>query len=199
MSIENGCLISLDGSVLHWHSPVGRSSVYLPDSRNLWDIIWENRNNLYGFAHSHPGSGVGLGPSWEDITTFSAIEIGLGKRLVWPIINRDHVVLVKYSGPKKYHYDVESAPEEFLCQDNTRNWISKLRHLSYCDQDIEEIIIKKDELSPDKIRELGDQGKRVIIVNEHGKTMIEYGPYNMPDDYSDFYPDFEEQFSKKGN
>lgn len=126
MSIETGVLISSEGKVIHWHLPADRSAGHIGDSRDLWDIIWENRNNLYGFAHSHPGAGSGLGPSWTDLTTFSGVEIGLGKRLFWPIINETHVVLVRYCGPNKYDYEVEPVEDA-----DQFEWLNRLKELSY--------------------------------------------------------------------
>jgi len=78
---EAGVLLDLRGEPLFWHTPNDRSGGALPDSQDLWDIIWANRDNLSGFAHSHP-SGFGS-PSFTDITTFAAIESGLGRRLDW--------------------------------------------------------------------------------------------------------------------
>lgn len=124
MSIETGVLINLNGLPAHWHLPAGRNSAYLPDSRDLWDVIWENRSNILGFAHSHPGSGT-PGPSWEDITTFSGVELALGKRLFWPICSRDSLVVVTFKGPNKYDYLVEPIVEEGFI------WLPKLRRLSY--------------------------------------------------------------------
>ena len=42
--------------------------------------------DLAGVAHSHPGGGIPT-PSWEDLTTFAAVEDGLGQRLVWWIVS----------------------------------------------------------------------------------------------------------------
>src|SRR6185369_6039063 len=82
MNLEAGVVVGYEGEPIFWHLPEGRTAGYLPDSRELWEVIWENRHNVYGIAHSHPGSGL-PGPSREDITTFAGIELGLGRRLVW--------------------------------------------------------------------------------------------------------------------
>ena len=103
MTIEAGVVLDLEGNPLHWHLPDGRSAGGLPDSRTLWDVIWENRANISGIAHSHPGFGV-PGPSYEDVTTFHAIEKGLGRLLNWWIISGDQHVLLRFAGPDKYTY-----------------------------------------------------------------------------------------------
>lgn len=103
MSIEAGVLVDLDCEPIHWHLPAGRHGGALPDSRELWDIIWANRDRLLGFAHSHPGSGT-PGPSHEDLTTFAAIEAALGKRLVWWITSQDTFVELCWVGPQRLAY-----------------------------------------------------------------------------------------------
>ena len=103
MSIEAGVLVDLDCEPIYWHLPVARSGGALPDSRPLWDVIWENRERVLGFAHSHPGHGM-PGPSYEDVTTFAAIELGLGRRLVWWITSSDNFVELCWVGPGKLDY-----------------------------------------------------------------------------------------------
>jgi hypothetical protein len=76
------------GKALYWHEPYGRSQSWLPDSRELWDVLWQNRATLGGVAHTHPWHGRSL-PSSTDVTTFLAIETALGKQLLWPIITLD--------------------------------------------------------------------------------------------------------------
>jgi hypothetical protein len=130
MSIETGVVLAKNEAVLQWHLPPGRTGGSLPDSPDLWQVLWANRDNLYGFAHSHPGSGP-VAPSWEDLTTFSAIDRALGKRLVWPITSSDHVAFFTWKGPGPYVYahagqfTADDAPD-WLPPD----WLSKLRELS---------------------------------------------------------------------
>lgn len=109
MSIEAGVLVDLACEPIYWHLPLDRSGGALPDSRPLWDVIWENRERLLGFAHSHPGSGI-PGPSHEDVTTFAAVEAALGKRLVWWITSADSFVELCWAGPGKLDYDTGSWP-----------------------------------------------------------------------------------------
>ena len=123
MTLEAGALIAKDGSVIHWHLPAERSVGYLPDSHDLWEVIMANRDNVLGFAHSHPGSGK-PGPSMEDLTTFSALEKALGRKLVWWITSADQLVEVELVGPGKYDYEtmLEETPPE---------WLEQLRKHSY--------------------------------------------------------------------
>jgi hypothetical protein len=93
--IEVGVVIAKDGNPLHWHQPPGRTGGSIPDTRELWDVIWENRDIIQGFAHSHPGSGV-PGPSHTDVTTFRAIEKALGKALDWWITSSDTLIVVNW-------------------------------------------------------------------------------------------------------
>jgi hypothetical protein len=121
--IEAGVVIHKSGEPLFWHLPPGRTGGSLPDSRPLWDVIWEAFQNetLLGFAHSHPGSGV-PGPSYSDVTTFAAVEAALGKRIDWWITSSDHVVQIAWAGPDKLSYraTIIEAP----------SWTAELRRLS---------------------------------------------------------------------
>jgi hypothetical protein len=105
---EAGVVIGRSGQVLHWHLPESRTITYLPDSRTLWDVLWENRRLLVGFAHTHPGTGIPA-PSYEDVTTFAAIEAALGRRLVWWIVSDNRIVtcLHRESG-KRLDYEVQN-------------------------------------------------------------------------------------------
>ncbi|HEY8097449.1 MAG TPA: hypothetical protein VIE65_15350 [Methylobacter sp.] len=93
--MEAGLVLDVYGNPIFEHFPPGRSSGSLPDSRDLWDFIWDNRHQISGFAHSHPGNGIPY-PSDTDITTFKAIEAALGRRLDWWIISSDSIILVKW-------------------------------------------------------------------------------------------------------
>lgn len=119
--MEVGVLINKNDNPIHWHLPPGRSGGALPDSRTLWNQIWDNRHYILGFAHSHPGSGE-PGPSWTDITTFAAIEAALGKRLDWWITSSDQMVVVKWIGPGKHEYACQRMRDSW--------WVAKLRRLS---------------------------------------------------------------------
>jgi hypothetical protein len=102
--IEAGVVITEAGPVF-WHLPAGCSSVVIPDTRKLWDVLWEHRDaELLGFAHSHPGSGTPA-PSHTDLTTFAAIESGLGRRLRWWITSFDRIIQLRWEGPGRLDYE----------------------------------------------------------------------------------------------
>jgi hypothetical protein len=125
MNLEAAVVVGYEGEPLYWHLPQGRTSGYLPDSRSLWDVLWENRHNLYGVAHSHPGSGL-PGPSWEDLTTFAGVELGLGRRLVWWITSQNGLSIVLWAGPGRYDYEILSA------DGSKPKWLDELRrHSNY--------------------------------------------------------------------
>ena len=120
--IETGAVLDERGEAFYWHIPQNRSVGVLPDSYNLWNVFWQNRNTISGFAHSHPGFGK-TGPSPTDITTFAAIEAGLGKRLDWWITSGDSIILIRWNGPNKFDYqqmDITMEP----------NWVHVLRQFS---------------------------------------------------------------------
>jgi len=89
--IEAGVVIGDAGDPLFWHLPEGRTSGSIPDTRVLWDVLWDNRDVVRGFAHSHPGSGPPA-PSHTDLGTFVAIEQALGKRLTWWITSSNRLL-----------------------------------------------------------------------------------------------------------
>ena len=101
--IESGVVVS-GSDVLYWHTPEMCTSVSIPDSRELWDVLWEHRKSpAIGFAHTHPGDGIPC-PSITDLTTFAAIERGLGRRLLWWIVSSDCIVEIHWEGPNQYDY-----------------------------------------------------------------------------------------------
>lgn len=127
--IEAGAVINTNGDVIHWHLPPGRSGGALPDSRQLWDVLWQARQHgwLAGFAHTHPGSGV-PGPSQTDLSTFVAIENALGP-LRWWIASADRMVrvsrVVMDSVPGR---EVFSSTE--IMVENEPIWVAELRRRS---------------------------------------------------------------------
>ncbi len=120
--MEAGVLLGLNMEPLHWHTPNDRSGGALPDSRTLWDVIWENRHRVGGFAHTHPGFGV-PGPSGTDLTTFAAIEEGLGIRLEWFILSGDRAVIY-------YWDDVKYVAIAHDASVGHWPWMAELRRLS---------------------------------------------------------------------
>lgn len=123
MSIETGVIFDYDMKPIYWHLPFDRSAGHIGDSRDLFLIMMENKGRIYGFAHSHPGSGL-PSPSWTDLTTFSAVERGLGKRLVWPIVTKDRLRNFFWQGPDEFDYKDVFIDAKFY-------WLSELRYHSY--------------------------------------------------------------------
>ena len=122
---EAGLVFDKHGGAIHWHLPPDRSGGALPDSKELWYVLWDNRDELGGFAHTHPWSGSAW-PSSTDTSTFSAIEIGLGERLVWPVVTFTEVGYFVWIGPGKYDYGPMEGRRFRIPRDN----IERLRELS---------------------------------------------------------------------
>lgn len=75
-------IFDMDYQPIHWLVP--GDPYYIPDSPEIWNILWENRRNLGGTAHLHPWVGEPVA-SLEDLSTFSASERGLGGRYIWAV------------------------------------------------------------------------------------------------------------------
>lgn len=103
--IEAAMVFDVDGGVIQWHTPGGCTASHIPDSANLWDILWEHRGTLGGVAHTHIG-GIHIAPSHTDATTFAAIEAGLGKRLLWPIAGETKTNFFSWNG-RFHRYEVD--------------------------------------------------------------------------------------------
>jgi len=101
--IEVAMAFDSRGEPIYWHVPPGRSAAFIPDSRDLWEVLWGHRHDLGGVAHTHPWFGKS-GPSSTDVTTFAAVEAALGARLVWLVVTFDHVSYLTWSGPTTYDY-----------------------------------------------------------------------------------------------
>jgi len=101
--METALVFSKWGSPLHWHVPPDRSMGAIPDSKDLWQILWDSREFLGGVAHTHPWIGA-ASPSQTDVTTLAAIEAGLGQRLVWPIVTFSEIAYFKWMGPERLDY-----------------------------------------------------------------------------------------------
>lgn len=96
MPTESALVFDDKGSRISWHLPEGRSGGYIPDTRSLWDLLWEHREHLGGVAHTHPWNGEAH-PSPTDTSTFAAIEAGLGRRLLWPVVTMTEVRYFGYN------------------------------------------------------------------------------------------------------
>ena len=84
MMLEAAFMFDYVGNVMKWHLPPGRSSGYIPDTVSLWEFLRDNRDTVKGVAHLHPWDGPAA-PSHVDLTTFFALDNGLGKNHFWPI------------------------------------------------------------------------------------------------------------------
>jgi hypothetical protein len=127
--MKEACVVvGFDGEALRWELPAGRTAVTIPDSADLWRYLWENRAVIAGIAHSHPGSGV-PSPSHTDVTTFAAIEDGLGRKLKWWIATDDSLVILTWAGPHKHTYAGEVVHED-------PSWLDRLRAETYTKQEI---------------------------------------------------------------
>ena len=120
--IETGVVFDLNLSPIYWHLPAGRTGGSIPDTRILWDVFWENRETLGGFAHSHPGGGR-PGPSSIDVSTFAAVEAALGKYLDWYITSSESLVVCRRTAVSGAKYVTEVVTDEPA-------WAVDLRKLS---------------------------------------------------------------------
>ena len=123
--MEVGLVFNKQGELLYWHVPTNRSVVAIPDSRDLWEVLWRHRAVLGGVAHTHPFSGFAR-PSSTDVTTFAAIEQGLGRRLIWPVVTFVDVGYFTWAGPGEHDYLVLKEPGFRVAAD----LIHQLRELS---------------------------------------------------------------------
>lgn len=119
--MEVAVVIAKNGEPIYWHLPPGREAVRIPDTRTLNEVLVQNRDLVQGVAHSHPGAGV-PGPSYEDVTTFAAIE-GNSWRLDWWIASQDHLVVCRWVGPDRLSYGRQVIAD--------LPWVHELRRLSY--------------------------------------------------------------------
>lgn len=119
---EAGVVIGKAGEPIFWHLPPGRTSGAIPDTRLLWDVLWDRREFIAGFAHSHPGSGVPC-PSSTDLSTFAAIESALGTRLQWWITSSNRLIRCAYA--------VDASPcYQGVLEHNEPAWAEELRNVS---------------------------------------------------------------------
>ena len=124
MVLETIVVFDLDGRAIYWHEPDDRSGGYIPDSDDLWDFLWANKDRLGGYAHTHPWNGEAC-PSGTDLSTFAALEKGLGKHLLWPVVTFTEMVLVVFNEVTK---DFVYASPKYLTVDF--DWVDELRRRS---------------------------------------------------------------------
>jgi hypothetical protein len=127
--IEVAVIFDKEGKPLYWSTGRGAS---IEDSRSFWDVIWENRDKIQGIAHTHPWVGP-TQPSGTDITTWEAIEKGLGIGLLWPIItmSHEHYFMLNICTGKVVEANLDlSMMKKFVECEDWKNCIDKLRELS---------------------------------------------------------------------
>lgn len=124
--IEVAMVFDKEGRPIFWPSTGTETSGSIPDDRSLWDYIWENRERIGGVAHTHPWSGEAH-PSHTDLTTYAAIEAGLGKRLCWPVVTMTEVRYFGYADPAQ---DYEEYTPEFAVNEAWLHGINEMRRLS---------------------------------------------------------------------
>jgi len=124
-------VINLYGCEIYQHCPAHQTATKSPDDKTLWNFILEHKDEISGIAHSHPGSGP-TSPSREDVTSFAAIESGIGKRLYWPIITSDSISTFIWQGPGEYDYSLlQTGGGDGLGRHHDNNdWVDTLRNLS---------------------------------------------------------------------
>lgn len=120
LMMEVALVFDRDGKTIHWHLPPGRDNGSIPDTRSLWEVLWANRAIVCGVAHTHPWDG----PAWPspiDVTTFRAIELGLGRPLLWPVVTFTELRCFEFNeGASQYQ-----KAEPLVLED-----VEKLRELS---------------------------------------------------------------------
>jgi hypothetical protein len=121
--LEVAVVIGFDGKPLYWHRPSSSTASQICDSRDLWDVLWENRHRLWGVAHSHPGAGL-PSPSYTDLTTFAAVEAALGRRFVWWIASETHLSGCVWRGFGGFDYS------GFMWHEHGLDWVVELREIS---------------------------------------------------------------------
>jgi len=119
---EVGVVLDLNERPILWHLPEDRTLTSLPDSPDLWQFIWDNRDRISGIAHSHPWYGDAT-PSHEDVTTFAAIERALGKRLRWWVVTFDRIMTVNWFGPGDLDYGC-------IAYGSNPEWVAEIREKS---------------------------------------------------------------------
>ena len=119
---EAAVVIDQDDQPTYCHLTEGRTAASIPDSRDLWMVLWSGRERLAGVAHTHP-AGVDQ-PSGIDLVTFRACEDGLGRRLSWWIVTPTEVMLCSHdeTDPRGYRCHPDPTPHA---------WVELLRNHSW--------------------------------------------------------------------
>lgn len=127
--IEQALVFDKEGKALFWLGPKNNTAGSIPDSHLLWDRIWTNRHDIGGVAHTHPWDGE-VWPSGTDLTTFDAIERGLGQKLVWPILTFTEVKYYVNDGLIDGQPSFKTTKPPFADSEAWKNNMQELRRLS---------------------------------------------------------------------
>ena len=90
MAAREVCFLISKGGTLLW-SDASTTAWALPDSRERWEAIWSQREDLSEIVHSHPGGPLGF--STEDVTTMDAIDAALGRPLSYGVVAPNGVIV----------------------------------------------------------------------------------------------------------
>ena len=136
MTREVAVVIAQDGTPLYWHVPPDASGAAIPDSQDLWAVIWSNRDRILGVAHTHPWDGKAW-PSTTDLTTFDAIERALGRGLTWWVVTFTEVRKLTRTGSGSAAAPPRRrSPARWRSRSTTTSgpdmppWVARLRALS---------------------------------------------------------------------
>jgi hypothetical protein len=123
---EVGVVLGANNKPIYWHVPDSTPGA-IPDSRELWLFLIEHKDEVTGFAHTHPGKGYPA-PSYTDSTTFKSIELGLGKQLNWFILSEDKQVLCLREYGQLLVININEDTD--IISDINKSWMKTLRELS---------------------------------------------------------------------
>ena len=126
--IETALVFDDQGRIIQFHLPNGRTAGSIPDSRSLWELLWQYREHVAGVAHTHPWDGT-ASFSGIDVTTWRAIELGLGKLLLWPIVTFTEVRCFVYNRVTGNYREVPRTAVGYKWTDRRINEISGLDRL----------------------------------------------------------------------
>lgn len=77
-------------------------------------MLWKHRQKggsgrIGGVAHTHPWNGPAR-PSGTDVTTFRAVELGLGQLLVWPVVTFTDIRFYRWLANGERYVECEGIP-----------------------------------------------------------------------------------------
>jgi len=102
-------LIGKNGEILY--ADFSQSPTAMPDKRQRWQAVWNNRENLAEIAHSHPLGGSRF--SQEDETTMAALDLALGQAMRYSVVTPEEI-------------RVRQGDEEFMLEE-VPWWVALMR------------------------------------------------------------------------